>query len=195
MQRLDIVGASKAAGGEVIRELKALKVLELDNGPALPSLDGFESLTSLESMRVFNTPIGSGPCSVAPLGRLPRLWQLYLCGRPKSLANLTEWERLGDSSSLRVLKLDKIGDVPTLACMRNLQTVEDFAVLGANLVDRDLSPLLDLPALSQIRLDLKGMREGTPFGKQADELLTLVYSRAAAQRAMQLHQSAQMTAP
>ncbi|MBC7672046.1 MAG: hypothetical protein H7247_06445 [Polaromonas sp.] len=186
LQRLDIDGASKATGGEAIRELTALQVLELDNAPALPSFDGFESLTSLESIRVFNTPIGNGSCSVAPLAGLPKLWQLYLCGRPKSLANLTDLERLGDITRLRALALDRVGDVPTLEWTRALQKLEHFALTGANLVDRDLSPLFELPALLHLSLGLRGLREGTPLGKTAEKLLDIVYARELADRATRL---------
>lgn len=162
LRSLQIDGASKALDGDAISRLGALEVLELDNGPALPSLEGFGAMPFLMSMRVLNTPIGSGPCSISPLSNARTLRQLHLCGEKRSLENLIDIDRLGSLINLQQLALDHLGDVPTLAWIRNLVQLESFALGGGRLVDGDVSALFDLPSLIYVDITARGIKRTAP---------------------------------
>lgn len=113
-------------------------------------------------MRVFNTPIGRGPCSVLPLARAVSLRQLYLCGEKRSLENLLDLDRLGTLVNLRRLALDRVGEIATLEWIRTLVQLESFAWGGGRLLDGDVSPLFDLPKLIFLDVTARGIACSSP---------------------------------
>ena len=94
--------------------------------------------------------------------RLPRLDVLECSGCGK----LQEHAIMGQAKTLRILRLNRCGEVPNLGFLDGLPSLEEFRFVGTNVVDGDLSPLL---RLRSVGFDRKRHYSHTP--KQLDALL------------------------
>jgi hypothetical protein len=178
LKRLEINGASKAKDADALAAATELCAIKFDNGPVLPSLDVCASWKELETFEFWGTAIGDGPCSVEPLANLSTLTELILSGRPKSLTNLTDIEALGALDGLRVLKLDRVPELSSLAWISSLRELREFSLWGSAIGDRDLSPLLTLPHLRRLSLNLSDRtKAGTKYSPPYEVLLKIVEER------------------
>jgi len=148
-----------------IHELRGLRRLALAQVP-LASLDGIENLQAIEDIYFYM--LGRLQ-SIAPLTRLRTLRKLSI-GAARKVADL---EQLGEMTGLehlellgsapqrlavlsrlkrlRVLQLDNVGVLPSLAFLRGLDKLETFyPSQGTKIEDGDLAVLLELPALTRV---------------------------------------------
>jgi hypothetical protein len=63
-------------------------------------------------------------------------------------------------ATLEILRLDRIADLPTIGWVRALRKLEYLSLGGTRVLDRDLSPVMELPALTFLALDLRGFEPG-----------------------------------
>jgi Leucine-rich repeat (LRR) protein len=181
LKTLAIDGNRKALGAGAIGELRRLETLQIESGPVLADLEGLGSLPELRAIEVIGTEIGSGPCSVAPLARLEHLRHLVLAGRPRSLKNLTDLDRLGELTSLERLRLDRIPDLASISWLRPLRRLRYLSISGTSIRDRDLTPIMDLPALTFLGLDIRGFAPGSKtYRPPYEEVLAPIQARDAA---------------
>ena len=123
----------------------ALRRLRFKDRPRLQSLEGVEAFPALEHLGVYLAPLKSLDALRtidAPLAEL----HVESCrvGDLAPLARLT---------SLRLLNASECGDLQSLRPIRNLRNLEMVWLYGTTKVlDDDLSPLLELPKLGELRM-------------------------------------------
>ncbi len=180
LRSLSIDGNNKVRDVGVISGLTRLEVLQIENGPALPDVETLGALRELRDLEVIGTAIGTGPSSAGPLIGLTQLRQLVLAGRPRSLKNLTDVDALGELRTLELLRLDRIADLPAIGWVRALRRLKHLAISGTRILDRDLSPAMDLPALTFLALDLRGFGPGgTTYTPSHEEVMAPSQARRA----------------
>jgi hypothetical protein len=133
-----------------LRSWERLRTLLLMN-PGVGSLDGLEAFTALESLRLVLLNIDS----LTPVRGLPRLRQVELEG----LNRLRDISPLGALPSLRVLHIARVGaeyqsvvHIDSVRPLAAATTLEEVALDGVIVDDRDLTPLAGLPALRRVSL-------------------------------------------
>jgi len=148
-----------------MNELRGLRRLALAQVP-LASLDGIEDLQAIEDIYIYM--LGRLQ-SIAPLTGLPSLRKLSI-GAARKVADfdqlgemtaLEHLELLGSAPQrlavlsrlkrLKLLQLDNVGVLPSLAFLRGLDQLETFyPSQGTKIEDGDLAVLLELPALTRV---------------------------------------------
>lgn len=116
------------------------------SGRGLKSIDGMEHFVSLESLFLYRT----GVVDLSPLAGLARLADVRL-DHPDRVGDFSP---LGALPALRSLRIDLapisgVGSVPTIGFLRGSERLERLW-LDAEIEDRDLSPLFELPALREV---------------------------------------------
>jgi hypothetical protein len=163
LRTLSIDGNSKVEDIDAIAGLTRLEVLAIENGPAIPAVELLGASPAMQSIAMIGTEVGTGPASLAPLARLGSLMHLTLRGRPKSLRNLTDIPLLGEVTTLELLSLDRVADLASVAWIRPLERLRHLAISGTRILDGDLTPIMKLPSLTFLGLDIAGF---TPGGKR-----------------------------
>ena len=146
---LRTLGTFEGFGEHDLRSLRdhvSLQRLTLKDAPYLRSLDGVEAL-DLHVLRLQGAPRLQDVSALVSLkDTLRELW----------VEGARELESLDDIGRLRNLRHLQIGDcgaIRSLAPLSNLRELEALYAWGTTqVVDGDLTPLLDLPALREIRM-------------------------------------------
>jgi hypothetical protein len=140
---------------------KSLRELAL-TGRRLRSLAGLEASERLERLTLVNLHT----LDLAMLRELPHLASLTI----RMPAGRIDLESIGRSPSLRSLVIDQnvmndrdIAHVPTLRDLSSARALEDLVLIGVQVDDRDLLPLVQLPQLRKVRL-------GQEIGADVDAL-------------------------
>jgi hypothetical protein len=123
-----------------VERMKSLRTLRFTEGP-LESLDGIEQtrvetlwLAYLRRLKL-----------VAPLTALSTLRMLDIV----SCKKITDLERIGEVTSLENLGINGQGAISSLSFVRGLVNLREFRCGTTNIVDGDLSVLLQLPKLER----------------------------------------------
>lgn len=128
-------------------ENAALHQLVLKNSPRLESLDGLEKLRQLVALRIGLARRLYDISSVERAGPTLREFGIELCNRVGSLDGI---EHLLNLEKLSISDCGRIESLVPLRLLLNLQVVHAW---GSTLVeDGDLSPLVGLPLLRELRM-------------------------------------------
>lgn len=158
LEVFDLDGARSITDLSQIAAAEMLRVLKIEMGAPVASLDFVSAMPALRELRIGNTTIGGNePCSLRPVARQGRLQRLALVGRTKPLRNLTDIERLGDLADLEVLMIDKgPKSIPSVRFVLRCQKLRSFSLYNMLIADGDLIPLLEHPSLEEVRLEAVG---------------------------------------
>lgn len=125
LNELQIV-TSAIASLEGIERAKKIKTLKLD------SMSKLENITALSALH----------------NKLERL-ELTSCKK------ITSYESLSGLHALKRLELMSCGELPSLKFMKGMDKLEFISFIDTNLVDGDISPVLDLPNLKYVGFNNK----------------------------------------
>lgn len=144
--------------------LLAMKRIRFKGRPSIRSLDGVESLNRLEELGIYGAPLEDlkaiRSCSKESLSSL----DLESCSRFGHL------DVLGELTSLKFLGLGDCKDLASIAPLQPLQVLEKLHIWGTTkILDDDLSPILDLPALEDVRI--KERKSYTPSASAVKQTL------------------------
>jgi|GEM_PF-986228 len=106
-------------------------------GGSIVSLDGLERFKNL---RIYEHRLGKKLHDISKLVELPNLKELEL-----NLCKNIEIEDIFERcKKLKILKYLGCADLPSLAFIKKMKRIEDFRFGGTNILDGDLTPLLQL---------------------------------------------------
>lgn len=132
---------------EQIDELSAAPLLQevaLGFLPRLKSVAGLTGLPQLTTVIIYSC---RNIKDLDGLGRIAGLTTLEVMNVPVSSV-----EFIGRLTNLRTLRLESTGSIPSLSFLRGLNRLETFfPANNTKIVDGDLSILLELPALKEVR--------------------------------------------
>jgi hypothetical protein len=128
--------------------LTALQRLSMKDWPSIKSLHGLQHLTALTDLTIALGRYLSDIDDLAgPVGRQLESLNLETCRR------ISDLRPIAHCSALTYLNLGNIGDVPTVAPLAGLQRLLSLYLYeSTNILDGDLSPLLKLSDLNDLRL-------------------------------------------
>jgi hypothetical protein len=127
-----------------LQELPSLTALRLDRPERLRRLLGVDP--RLQRLSVLHAPVLT---DVGDIEAGTGLRLLELIGSPSTRG----LERIGRCTDLEELTLSGCRPIPSLDWVRDLRRLRRFELLGATpVVDGDLGPLTDLPALAQVTM-------------------------------------------
>jgi hypothetical protein len=145
LQRLHI-GRYDRADLAALSRLVHLKRLVLMDRPRVRSLDGLSDLSDLQE---FAVPLAKDLVDVSALRGLAQIEVLDM----EACRKLNTIEDLRHCIGLRRLNLSECGDLPSVAPLRELVSIEDLLMYGTTkVVDGDLTPIADLPRLKELRM-------------------------------------------
>lgn len=130
-----------------LAHLASLRLLRMKGRPAIQSLDGVESMLWIEHLGIYLAPLED----ISALARLasPILAELHLA----SCKRLGSVESLRPLVGLRVLDVSNAGLIESLHPIAGAQLLEVLHLYeSTNIVDGDLSPLLELARLRDFRM-------------------------------------------
>ncbi len=131
-----------------------LKTFSISSGPPIGDFAILEGSPRLEGFSINSTNMVGTPCSVAPFTRMPGLtWFGVRAGPTKGFTCLREVELLGEIPSLEYLLIDRGPDLPDIQFLRALTKLTALRLTRTTVLDGDLSPVLALPALTQLELN------------------------------------------
>jgi len=141
------VGHYTADDLQPVAGMHSLEKLRLDDRPTLRSLHGAESLVRLEDLTVAVARNLSDISGVR--GLASRLRRLDL----ESDRKVPDLEPVSHLAKLQHLNAANCGDIPTLEPLQDLTALESLYLYeSTRVVDGDLSVLIGLPALRDLRL-------------------------------------------
>ena len=130
-----------------------LKTFAVSSGPPFVDFSILEGSPRLEAFSINSTDMVGTPCSIAPFTRMPRLKHVVLrAGPKKGFKCLRDVDRLAEISLLEYLMLDRGPDLPNVQFLRALTNLTTLRLIRTNILDGDLSPVLDLPRLEKIQI-------------------------------------------
>jgi len=130
-----------------IRDHAALRRLTIKDAPHLKSLSGIDDLTDLAEVRIQGAPRLRDISQLRWLGDC--LVELWLEGC-RGLGALDDIEPL---ARLRALYIGDCGPIESVAPLADLQQLEHLSAWGTTrVVDGDLTPLVGLPGLREVRM-------------------------------------------
>ena len=136
----------KAIDLRPLAALSGLVELVMKDRPRLRSLVGLSKLTRLRRLGVY---LATGLVDIDDLAGRNTLEELALQG----CRNIDRLETLSGCTGLRKLNLSECGDLLSLAPIRSLVQLEQLLLFGSTrIVDGDLSPVVELPRLSKLRM-------------------------------------------
>jgi hypothetical protein len=146
LETLRVTGMVRLRTLRGLRTPPGLKALSISTR----SLDGIGRMQGLTSLR-----LARGTASLSPLLELAHLKEFAIDARrpPEDI------QVLGNLPGLRKLTLDfgdinGFADLKSIAFLRTMPILEEVTIIGVSLIDRDLTPLEELPRL--VALDLRG---------------------------------------
>lgn len=111
------------------------------------SISSLEGLETLQDLRYFKLGYAPKLCTLEGLpSSCDRLRELSL----SHLKNIESYVPIGSLSRLRRLKISYCASMPNLHWVRGMDWLDMFSFVETNVLDGDLSPLLDLPSLRYI---------------------------------------------
>jgi hypothetical protein len=129
-----------------LRWQSGLLRLRLKDRPRLQTLNGIDSLMSLEHLGIYGAPLSD----ITGLGELQgrQLHELHLESCP-----LQDLEPVSRPIGLRLLNASECGDVPSVRPLARLQKLEVLWLFGTTrILDDDLGPIRALPQLRELRM-------------------------------------------
>jgi hypothetical protein len=142
-RRLDVFDSAPASLADIPPSEK-LEALDVGGARRWTSLAGLERFPHLRTLSISQ---GSRLRDLSALAAAPQLEALSLhgCRRVEDLA------RAQTCPVLKRLWIDDGDEIPSIAFLRHLPNLRSVGLTGStNVVDGDLTPLLDLPALDQL---------------------------------------------
>lgn len=130
-----------------LAHLTSVRSLRMKDRPAIRSLDGIESMPWIEHLGIYLAPLED----IAALARLasPVLTELHLA----SCKRLGSLENLRPLIGLRLLDLGNSGPLESLQPIAGARLLEVLSLYeSTNIVDGDLTPLLELDRLRNLRM-------------------------------------------
>lgn len=142
------VGRYREADLTPLATLTALQRLSMKDWPSVKSLHGLQHLTALTELTI---ALGRYLSDIddlgSPVGRQLESLNLDTCRR------ISDLRPVAHCTALIYLNLGNIGDVPTVAPLSELQQLICLYLYeSTNILDGDLSPLLKLGNLNDLRL-------------------------------------------
>lgn len=129
--------------------LRSLKELRMKERIRIKSLDGLQTLANLEELSIY---AASGLVDISALRTSPAAQSLRKL-QFESCRKLTTLDDVAFASGVRYLNMGNCGDLESLAPIRNLQELRELLLYeSTKFVDADISPLLELPKLTDLRL-------------------------------------------
>ncbi|MFW0774078.1 hypothetical protein ACLRGI_12995 [Paenarthrobacter nitroguajacolicus] len=139
----------QAADLSTLSALTSLKKLRMKGRVRIKSLEGLQSLENLEELSIHGA---RGLSDVSALRTSPAAQSLRTL-QFESCRKLTTLDDVAFASGVRFLNMGNCGDLESLAPIRNMQELRElFLYESTTFVDGDLSPLLDLTKLTDLRL-------------------------------------------
>ena len=147
LERLELMQAS-FANLNALKNLKKLRWLAL-NGSGVKSLEGIGELANLEDLFLG----GTGVHDLAPLANLSRLRRLKIAGANR----VEDFSPIGYLEDLRSLTLilgsfTEIAHLESIGFIAGLEHLEELEINGAEIDDRRLDALFNLPKIRRVRL-------------------------------------------
>ena len=137
--------------------------LAMKDRPRLATLEGLQALPALRTLGIY---LASNLQDVSLIAERPMIDSLTLekCRRISRLDSLQELR------TLRQLNVSDCGDIETIAPLRGLSQLRHLLLYGSiRIVDDDLAPLLDLPALRELRM--QGRRSYRPSVQEVQDAI------------------------
>ncbi len=129
--------------------LRSLKKLRMKERIRIKSLDGLQSLVNMEELSIY---AASGLADISALRTSPAAQSLRKL-QFESCRKLTTLDDVAFASGVRYLNMGNCGDLESLTPIRNMQELRElFLYESTTFVDADISPLLELPKLTDLRL-------------------------------------------
>ena len=202
IETLKIYQARALRSARAVASLPALRVLELDGvrslgdvaevghaatleelaiiaAAPLPAFDFVAGLARLRQFHLAATDVAATPASLAPFRGLRKLHTLRLLS---GLEHATDVEVIGELHELRLLVLNGLRTIPSLAFVRTLERL-DYLGVDAAIEDGDLSPVAELPHLTAFRLG----RHRAHYSHTAAQLAAIIDERHPEVRAGREH--------
>jgi Leucine-rich repeat (LRR) protein len=128
-----------------LRWNSSLKRLRFKDRPRIRSLNGVELLRSLDHLGVYLAPLED----IESLGYgAPLLRELHL-----EACRVRDLSPLASQRNLTFLNVSDCGEIDSLAPLKDLSQLTDLWLYGTTkILNNDLSPLLDLPHLRQLKM-------------------------------------------
>ncbi len=143
--------------------LSGLVELVMKDRPKIKSLDG---LSALPELRVLGIYLAKDLTDVEALRGRSGIEELAL----QSCRRITRLDPLSECTGLRRVDLSECGDLISLAPIGGLTNLTKVSLFGStNITDNDLSPLLTLPQLRQLR-----MRSRRSYRPSVEEIQALL---------------------
>lgn len=168
------VGGYGAEDLSPLSSASRLTRLRMKDRPRLESLEGVEAFGTLRHLSIQG---GTKLADISALGgsstlRSLRVLTLETCRKISTLESLTE------GVNLRFLNMGNCGELDSLAPVSGMQNLESLYLYeSTNILDGDLSPLLMLPNLIDLRL--MNRRHYTPQAPEVNRLLEARSARVA----------------
>ena len=173
----------------ITEECRRLQVLAIDKyRPRSKDLSGLAELPGLVDLSLVQSPL----ISIKGVGRFPRLKRLELSYLTKlesvaavgELKNgqleildcdvcrkMRDHETVKEVSSLRVVKFNDCGEMPSIDFLENMPHLKEFRFVGTNIADGNLNPLL--------RLDSVGFFKKKHYSHTPEEVDAIISQREA----------------
>lgn len=128
---------------------RSLTTIRMKDRPRLESLNGVDAFTSLEDLGIFGATLLTDVVDLgsASAPRTLRTLELELC---RGISTLDEIGRL---TGLTYLNIGDCGDIASFAPLANLRHLKELYAYGTTrVIDGDLSPLMGLMELTDVRM-------------------------------------------
>lgn len=170
LRTLRLRGVREVTDLERVGEASPLEALEIEGGPALSGLGFLGGLRNLRSLSIDATEVAPGGGGAAPLEALTGLRKLHLASGVKDAEELDGLARL---THLEGLFIDNAGEIRSLGFVRALRRLRSFRIDRTRVADRDLSPLLELEGLQEVRIAPQNKK----YSPTAEEVVAAVRAR------------------
>lgn len=131
----------------VLRDLFELRRLTIKDAPALESLEGVESLNHLTALEIGAAQKLSDIDAIHAVAETLCEFKLEACRAVDAI------DSAGAATKLQRLGISDCGDIDSLAPVARLEGLEELSAWGTTrILDGDLSPLLGLTSLREVRM-------------------------------------------
>ncbi|TDK25062.1 hypothetical protein E2F46_07805 [Luteimonas aestuarii] len=129
-----------------LSSLSRLVGMTMKDKPRLRSLDGLAELHNIKELSIFSAGQLDDTGALKDVETIESL-ELQSCGRLSSISDIS------CCLGLKSLNFSECGEIDSLSSIRNLARLETLYLFGTtNIKDGDLTPLLELPRLHELRM-------------------------------------------
>ncbi|MFE4194564.1 hypothetical protein ACFRJ9_01760 [Paenarthrobacter sp. NPDC056912] len=129
--------------------LVSLRNLQMKGGPKLESLHGLRAFSRLVRLAVHGASLLADDSALQGSPAATTLTELQL----ESCRKLSNIENVSLALNLEILNMGDCGDIESLSPLRRMRNLQSLSLYeSTRIVDGDLSPVLDLPKLTDFRI-------------------------------------------